>query len=76
MAHGVVMGGPVSEGGAMDHPVMIERQVSHRWKIGVKALRHPLATGDGPRWYKLFNLVRDHRADVLAFERNRPRLAC
>jgi len=53
----------------MDYPVMSEWQVAHRWKISTKTLRRWRATGDGPHWHKLSNLVRYHKADVLEFER-------
>ncbi len=53
----------------MDYPVMSEWQVAHRWKISTKTLRRWRASGEGPRWHKLFNLVRYHKADVLEFER-------
>lgn len=53
----------------MDYPVMSEWQVAHRWKISAKTLRRWRASGEGPRWHKLFNLVRYHKADVLEFER-------
>lgn len=53
----------------MHYPVMSEWQVAHRWKISVKTLRRWRACGDGPRWNKLFNLVRYHQADVVEFER-------
>lgn len=48
---------------------MNESQVAHRWKLSVKTLRHWRGSGDGPRWHKLFKLVRYHRADVIEFER-------
>ncbi len=53
----------------MDYPVMSERHVAHRWNISAKTLRRWRASGDGPRWHKLFHLVRYHKADVLEFER-------
>ena len=53
----------------MHYPVMTERQIATRWKISVKTVRRWRTTGCGPRWHKLFKLVRYHRADVLEFER-------
>ncbi len=52
----------------MDYPVMNESQVARRWKISLKTLRRWRATGEGPCWHKLFNLVRYYVADVLEFE--------
>lgn len=53
----------------MDYPVMNEWQLAHRWKLSTKTLRRWRASGEGPRWHKLFKLVRYHKADVLEFER-------
>lgn len=53
----------------MEYPAMNEWQVAHRWRVSPKTLRRWRASGDGPRWHKLFKLVRYHVADVLEFER-------
>lgn len=53
----------------MEYPAMNEWQVAHRWRVSPKTLRRWRSSGDGPRWHKLFKLVRYHVADVLEFER-------
>ncbi|WP_298139557.1 helix-turn-helix domain-containing protein [Acidiferrobacter sp.] len=53
----------------MHYPVMTERQVATRWRISLKTLRRWRASGEGPRWHKLFKLVRYHMDDLFEFER-------
>ena len=53
----------------MHYPVMTERQVATRWKIGLSTLRRWRLNNEGPIWHKLFHHVRYHEADLLEFER-------
>lgn len=52
----------------MHYPVMTEKHLTERWQVSLKTLQRWRCNGEGPVWYKLFQRVRYHDADILEFE--------
>ena len=50
-------------------PYLTQNQLAIRWQISPRTLERQRWLGDGPRYYKLNNLVRYSLADIEDYER-------